>query len=200
MRPGSTRRHHPALSLAGLSLLALHLAGGANVGPGLAAAPAAGDAPAPRPPDIDAPPPFVFKDQFGRQDGPGRQRGRVVLLLYGGPASVRRMRAWEEQILEHGVERPGILRVIDARSLHGVRTEAEVDERLRRAAAPGASILIDWNGDLARGYGFPRADVLATVLDTQGRSCGTVTGPVEREGLSRIRATLARVGGEGSCP
>lgn len=183
------------LAAAGILPLAMILAGSSAGAPDADEPRAAGPGAA----GVEASPPLLFRDQYGRKDGPGRHRGQVVLLIYGGPNSLARMRAWEREVVNHASRKPIVLRVIDARSLQGIETETDVDERLLRRAPPGASILVDWNGDLARAYALPISDVLATVLGRDGRPCGTAAGQVDPEGRLRILAALARAQDAGSC-
>jgi len=142
----------------------------------------------------------VLKDQFGKPDGPGRHRGQAVLLIYGKPEGMRRMKAWEDRIREKAAGPLVVLRGLDAQSTRGKRTEAEVEERLQRSVPPKIAILVDWNGDLARAYELPDAEVSATVLDAKGTPCLTAAGPVAPEPLDRVREALAHVRDTGTCP
>lgn len=164
---------------AAVALLALLAAGGAA--PGAAA-------------------PILLKDQFGKVDAPDRHRGRVVLLLFGEAAGLRRMKTWELRLLEQGNGEIDVVRVVDARPVKGKKTETEVNERLRRNVPPDIPILVDWDGTVAGAYHIPDAEVTATILDPQGRSCGTFAGPAEPPLLARARELLTRVKYKGVCP
>ncbi|MCI0657120.1 MAG: MMPL family transporter, partial [Acidobacteria bacterium] len=43
---------------------------------------------------------LMLKDQYGREDGPALHRGAPLLLLYGKPPDLRRMKSWELKIKE----------------------------------------------------------------------------------------------------
>jgi uncharacterized protein len=142
----------------------------------------------------------LLKDQFGRVDGPARYRGQVLLLLYGKVEGLRRMKAWEEQLLKAAPGRLVVVRGLDARAARGQRTEAEVNERLQQNVPREIAILVDWDGALPRAYGLPDAEVSVTILDRQGQVCQTVAGSVTPEGLERARDLLAQVREHGACP
>jgi hypothetical protein len=153
------------------------------------------------PPASAASAPVLLKDQFGRSDGPGLHRGRIVLLAYGQSLDLRRMKAWELKVLG-GAPREGldVLRAVDARNVRGSHTEAEVNARLQRGVPKEISILIDWNGDLAKAYALPEAEVVVAVIDPQGAPCGTTKGPVAPDALAGVLDLIARVRKKGSCP
>ena len=111
------------------------------------------------------------------------------------------MKAWELKVLgEAPREGLDVLRAVDARNVRGSRTEAEVNKRLQQGVPKEISILIDWNGDLAKTYALPKAEVTVTVLDPDGNSCGTATGPVAPEALARIVDQISRVRQKRGCP
>jgi len=62
------------------------------------------------------------------------------------------------------------------------------------------AILVDWKGDFVQAYDLPDAEVSATVLDSKGRACSTVAGPVTSETLEQVRQVLVRARGTGACP
>jgi len=143
---------------------------------------------------------ILLKDQFGKLDGPARHRGEAVLLIYGKPDGMRRMKAWEDRIRR---EVPGtlvVLRGLDGRGAKGKKTEAEVNERLQQNVPDDIAILVDWSGDLVRAYRLPDAEVSTTILDAKGRVCSTVAGSVTSEGLEQVRNLLIRVRETGACP
>jgi hypothetical protein len=143
---------------------------------------------------------IVLTDQFGRQDGPGRHAGRVILLLSGTPDGLRRMKTWEERLLDKGDSALVVLRGLDVRVARGRRTEAEVRERLQVNVPPEIAILVDWDGDLARVYRLPDAEVSVTVVAPDGRTCRTAAGAVTPPALAAMRALLAQVQATGRCP
>jgi predicted RND superfamily exporter protein len=143
---------------------------------------------------------ILLKDQFGRTDGPGRHRGRPIVLIYGKVEGMRRMKAWEERIREQVPGALVVLRGLDARSARGQKTEAEVNERLQQNVPAGIAILVDWAGDLGRAYRLPDAEVSTTVLDGKARACHTVAGAVTPEGLKAIGHALLQVRETGACP
>jgi hypothetical protein len=145
-------------------------------------------------------PSLLLKDQHGRTDGPAAHRGRMVLLLVGQSSGLRKMKSWELKIIEGSGDHFDIVRVVDARGVRGRKTEAEVNARLRQGVPDEISILIDWNGEVARAYAMPAAEVVVTVLDPDGRSCGTTTGPVTPEGLRGLLKIVSHVKEKGSCP
>ena len=143
---------------------------------------------------------IILKDQFGNRDGPGLHHGRTVMLLYGRATDLRRMKTWEQRILEKARGKPEFLRAVDARGVRGRKTEAEVNRRLRQNVPPEISVLVDWNGELARAYALPDAEVAAMVLDPRGRACGTVTGPARPESVARALELLTHAMQGGRCP
>jgi hypothetical protein len=136
----------------------------------------------------------LLEDQFGRTDGVGLHRGRVVVLLYGKPADLRRMKSWELKIREKAAEAPLFLRAVDARAVRGRKTESEVNARLRESVPPEIAVLVDWGGDLAKAYGLPDGEVSVTVLDPAGKARGNAEGPVDREAVARVLEWIARAG------
>jgi preprotein translocase subunit SecF len=142
----------------------------------------------------------LLKDQFGKVDGPARHRGEPLLLIYGQVDGMRRMKGWEDRLRKAVPGTLVVLRGLDGRSARGKRTEAEVNERLQRNVPDDIAILVDWKGDFVRVYGLPDAEVSTTVLDSKGRACSTVAGPVTSEGLEQVRQLLMRVRETGVCP
>ena len=143
---------------------------------------------------------ILLRDQFGKTDGPGRHHGQAVLLIYGTADGMRRMKAWEDGIRKQVPGAVVVLRGLDARSARGQKTEAEVNERLQQVVPSDIAILVDWKGDLVRAYDLPDADVSTTILDSKGRACQTVAGPVTPETLDQVRQLLLRVRTAGRCP
>lgn len=143
---------------------------------------------------------LLLKDQFGNVDGPPRHRGQAVLLVYGKVEGMRRMKAWEERLRDKVPGTLVVLRGLDAREALGKKTETEVNERLQLNVPRDIAILVDWKGDFVRAYGLPDANVSATVLDAQGKSCHTASGPVTPEALEQVRRVLVRARETGTCP
>ena len=150
----------------------------------------------------ESPRDILLKDQFGKLDGPARHRGKALLLIYGKPDGMRRMKAWEDRIRRDvpGARALVVLRGLDGRGAKGKKTEAEVNERLQQNVPDDIAILVDWSGDLARAYRLPDAEVSTTILDAKGRACSTVAGPVTSEALEHVRNVLVRVRETGACP
>src|SRR5262245_35742823 len=144
----------------------------------------------------------LLKEQFGKTDGPGRHRGQPFLVIFGTVDGMRRMKAWEDQIRDKvpGAKTLIILRGLDARRAIGQMTEAEVNERLQQNVPADIAILVDWKGQFIRAYALPDVDVSTTVVDTGGKTCRTVAGPVTPEGLDLVRQLLLHVRQTGSCP
>ncbi len=142
---------------------------------------------------------ITLKDQFGNQDGPSRHRGATVLLLYGKATGLRRMRSWELKILEQAASGLQVVRALDARAARGRKTEAQVNERLRRDVPPEVSILVDWNGQLSARYALPDEEITVTILDPKGDACGTEAGPVSDEALGRVLAGIVKIRERGTC-
>ncbi len=143
----------------------------------------------------------VLKDQFGRSGSTEAHAGRTVLMLYGRPSGLRRMKGWEVAAREKaGADAFEVVRAVDARAVRGKKTEAEVNKRLRESVPPEISILIDWDGALQAAYAIPEEEVTVTLLDPAGRACRTLTGPVSDSGLSQIVDLIARIREKGSCP
>ena len=143
---------------------------------------------------------LLLKDQFGNVDGPPRHRGQPVLLIYGKVEGMRRMKAWEERLRDKVPGALVVLRGLDAREAQGKKTETEVNERLQLNVPRDIAILVDWKGDLSRAYGLPDANVSTTILDAQGKSCHTASGPVTPEALEQVRRVLVRARETGTCP
>jgi preprotein translocase subunit SecF len=143
---------------------------------------------------------LLLRDQNGRRDGPGLHRGETMLLLFGKPTGLRRMKTWEKRILAKAGDPVRVLRAVDVREVRGTKTEAEIDARLRKDVPPEIAILVDREGELARAFALPDAEVSATVIDPLGEACGTVSGPADEEGVARMTRMLAGVREKGSCP
>jgi hypothetical protein len=110
------------------------------------------------------------------------------------------MKAWEERLRDKVPGALVVLRGLDAREAQGKKTETEVNERLQLNVPRDIAILVDWKGDFVRAYGLPDANVSATVLDAQGKSCHTASGPVTPEALEQVRRVLVRARETGTCP
>ncbi len=110
------------------------------------------------------------------------------------------MKAWEEGLRNKVPGTLVVLRGLDAREAPGKKTETEVNERLQQNVPRDIAILVDWKGDFVRAYGLPDANVSATVLDAQGKSCHTASGPVTPEALEQVRRVLVRARETGTCP
>jgi predicted RND superfamily exporter protein len=168
-------RRRPATALGSL-LVVVVLVTGTTAGSGLAQETQSG---------------LLLKDQFGNVDGPPRHRGQAVLLIYGKVEGMRRMKAWEERLRDKvpASRRPPRSDVWEAQ---GKKTETEVNERLQLNVPRDIAILVDWKGEFIRAYGLPDASVSTTVLDAQGKSCHTASGPVTPEALEQVRRVLVR--------
>jgi len=142
----------------------------------------------------------LLRDQYGRADGPARHAGIPLLLLYGQPPDLRGMRSWEVRILEKAGSGFQVMRAVDARGVKGKRTEAEVNHRLQRNVPQEIAVLVDWDGELARAYALPDRGLTVTVLDSKGKACATVSGPVRDMTLTRLLDALAQVRAKGACP
>jgi hydrophobe/amphiphile efflux-3 (HAE3) family protein len=177
-------RLRPAAALGSL-LAVVVLVTGATAGPALAQETQGG---------------LLLKDQFGNVDGPPRHRGQPVLLIYGKVEGMRRMKAWEERLRDKVPGALVVLRGLDAREAQGKKTETEVNERLQLNVPRDIAILVDWKGELSRAYGLPDANVSTTILDAQGKSCHTASGPVTPEALEQVRRVLVRARETGACP
>ena len=123
-----------------------------------------------------------------------------MLLLYGQPPDLRRMKMWEVKVKEKAGEEIQVLRAVDARTVQGKKTEAQVNERLQGIVPKEIAILVDWNGELAKSFSLSGAEVSASLLDSKGKICCTVVGPARDEPLTQVLETLARVRAKGSCP
>ncbi len=140
-----------------------------------------------------------LQDQYGRPDDPARHRGAPLLLIYGQPPDLRKMKSWEVKTRDKAGEPLAVLRAVDARSVKGKKTPAEVSARLQQNVPKEIALLIDWEGDLARAYSLPAGKVSATLLDPAGRVCVTSSGPVNDATLQELLETLARVREKGAC-
>ena len=142
---------------------------------------------------------ITLKDQFGNQDGPSRHQGKTVLLLYGKPAGLRRMKSWELKVLERAGDGLHVIRAMDARAAKGKKTEAQVDERLRGDVPPEIAILVDWEGQLQARFSLPDDEISVTILDPKGETCGTETGPVSEAKIGRVVERITRIREKGVC-
>ncbi|HEV8374935.1 MAG TPA: MMPL family transporter, partial [Candidatus Polarisedimenticolia bacterium] len=142
----------------------------------------------------------LLRDQYGREDSPARHTGKPLLLLYGKPPDLRRMKSWEVKIKEKAGSDFAVLRAVDARGIKGKKTEVEVNERLRKGVPERISVLVDWEGALVRAYALPETGAVATLLDPKGRPCGTWSGPARDESVSKLVELIARVREKGTCP
>lgn len=146
----------------------------------------------------DAP---ALRDQYGDEDSLEAHRGQTILLLYGQPSGLRRMKAWEDSLTKG--DDPGfiVLRGLDAREARGKKTEEEVRDRLQHSVPEEIRLLIDWEGALADLYDFPEDEKVAViVIDSAGRSCGLHAGSASSEAVDEVRSVLARAVETGNCP
>jgi hydrophobe/amphiphile efflux-3 (HAE3) family protein len=141
-----------------------------------------------------------LKDQYGREDGPALHRGAPLLLIYGRPPDLRRMKTWEVKVKEKAGKEIQVLRAVDARTVQGKKTEAQVNERLQSMVPKEIAILVDWNGELAKSLSLSGEEVSASLLDPKGKVCCTVVGPAQDAPLNQVLETLASVRAKGSCP
>jgi len=147
-----------------------------------------------------ASPSLMLKDQFGREDGPALHRGAPLLVLYGQPPDLRRMKAWEVQVKEKAGGEIQVLRAVDARTVQGKKTEAQVNDRLQSTVPKEVSILVDWKGELAKFLSLSDVELSASLLDPKGKVCCTVVGPARDAPLAQVLETLALLRAKGSCP
>ena len=143
---------------------------------------------------------LILKDQYGREDGPAQHRGAPLLLLYGLPPDLRRMKTWEVQVRQQAGGELQVLRAVDARTVQGKKTEAQVNDRLKSSVPKEVSILVDWHGELARLLSLSDTELSASLLDPKGKICCTVVGPARDAPLAQVLETLALVRAKGSCP
>ena len=137
-------------------------------------------------------------DQFGKADAPGLHRGRIVVLFYGQPAGLRKMKAWELKLKGRTKVSYDVMRAVDARSVKGKKTPEEVNERLRSGVPDDVDILIDWDGALAAAYALTPAEVAVVVIDPLGRKCAGVSGPVRDDSLELMANTITHLAKKGS--
>ena len=143
----------------------------------------------------------VLKDQFGHSGGPSLHAGNPVLVIYGQPSDLRRMKSWELEAQEKaGAGACAVVRAVDASTVRGKKTESEINERLQRGVPPDIAILVDWDGALRAAYHLPASGVSTTLLDPAGRVCATLSGPVNASSLKRLAGLIAGVREKGSCP
>lgn len=142
----------------------------------------------------------LLKDQFGRVDSPSRHAGKPLLLIYGKPVDLRRMKSWEVKVKEKVGNDLPVLRAVDARSVKGKKSEAEVNDRLRKNVPESIPILVDWEGALAKAYALPEPGPVAALLDAKGNACETLSGPARDESVSKLAELIDRVRKKGSCP
>ncbi|MCI0411109.1 MAG: hypothetical protein L0191_21515, partial [Acidobacteria bacterium] len=113
---------------------------------------------------------------------------------------LRRMKSWELKVKEKAGEEIQVLRAVDARTVQGKKTEAQVNERLQSSVPKEIAILVDWNGKLAKSLSLSGAEMSASLLDPKGKVCCTVVGPARDAPLTQVLDTLAHVRAKGSCP
>jgi hypothetical protein len=143
----------------------------------------------------------VLKDQFGHSGGPSLHSGEPVLVIYGQPSDLRRMKSWELEAQEKaGAGACAVVRAVDARAVKGKKTESEVNARLQKGVPPDIAILVDWDGALRAAYNLPASGVSTTLLDRTGRACATLSGPVNASSLQRLAGLIAGVREKGTCP
>jgi len=145
--------------------------------------------------------PLVLKDQFGEENGPAAYAGRNVVLIYGQPKALRRMKSWEVALEKAAGRQLEVLRAVDGTSVKETKTVEEAGARLRRAVPDDISILLDWDRLLGERYEIPtEGEVAVVLLDHAGVACTLETGPVEDAARDRVLERLATIDESGSCP
>jgi predicted RND superfamily exporter protein len=142
----------------------------------------------------------MLKDQYGRRDGIPLHRGAPLILIYGKPTNLRRMKSWETKLREKAGPSLQVLRALDARAVRGKKTEAEVNERLQGNVPKEIAILVDWNGALQESLALPDAEVSVALLDAHGVLCRAVAGTARDQTVAQMLDSLAEVREKGRCP
>ena len=180
-RVGAVARALTALAFAaGLAAAGVPPAG-AKVVRGGAAATAARDARA-----MD----FELRDQFGKALAYRFPKERVSVLTFGDRKGSTQIEGWVRPVFE---------RYGDRVDLHGVAVLTSIPSlfhgyaRRQFRKQVKYPVLLDFKGDVARGYGYEKDRANVIVIAPDGRVVLKLTGAATAAGLSRVYAEVDRL-------
>lgn len=133
---------------------------------------------------------FQLQDQFGQTLTYSFPKEKVSVLTFGDRKGSSQIEGWVRPIYERYQER------ID---LHGVAVLTSVPSLFhgfaRRQFKKNVKypVLLDFKGDVTRGYGYEGDRANIFVIDPGGNITLKITGPATPEGLNRVYADIDRL-------
>jgi hypothetical protein len=146
-------------------------------------------------------PDLVLKDQFDKEFRVSASRGQVLVLVCGDREGSNYTGAWTEAVTKK-FERSGSLplRIVPIANLSGVPSFLQSFVKKRfvgpdPATQPRLPILLDWEGDLERLYGFAEGLANVYLIDRAGTlqfsGSGKGTEPETRALVDAVSRALA---------
>jgi len=133
---------------------------------------------------------FELRDQFGKALAYRFPKERVSVLTFGDRKGSAQIEGWVRPIYERYGER------VD---LHGVAVLTSVPSLFQGYARRQFRkqvkypVLLDFKGDVARGYGYEKDGANVFVIDRDGRIVLKMTGAATADGLNRVYAEVERL-------
>jgi len=143
-------------------------------------------------------PDFTIKDQYEHEVQLSSQRGKLVLLIYGDRLGSDYMGAWARAIGQSPVAPSvNVLRIANLRVVPSM-FYSYVKKQFRKPNSdgkPSSPVLLDWDGTVAKAYGFTDDLTNVYLIDQNGVlryvACGKGT-PTETGKLLEMVTNLGR--------
>jgi peroxiredoxin len=133
---------------------------------------------------------FELRDQFGKTLRYSFPKERVSVLTFGDRKGSTQIEGWVRPIYDRYQNR------VD---LHGVAVLTSVPSlfhgfaRRQFRKQVKYPVLLDFKGDVARGYGYEKDKANVLVIDRDGRIALKITGAATGDGLSRVYGEVDRL-------
>jgi cytochrome oxidase Cu insertion factor (SCO1/SenC/PrrC family) len=140
-----------------------------------------------------AAPDFTIKDQYDQEVQLSSQRGKAVLLIYGDNLGSDYMGAWARSVRESAAASSvTVTRIANLRALPALLRSYVKRQFLKTNAEgkPNSPVLLDWDGAVAKTYGFTEDLTNVYLIDEAGilryRASGKGTPEETRKLLEAI--------------
>lgn len=147
------------------------------------------------PPIGSVAPDFNIADQYDHPVRLSAQRGRPVLLIYGDRLGSEFMGAWAAAVQESALA--SSVNVIRVANLHAVPSlmHSYVKRQFGRPSPegkPNSPVLLDWNAELAKSYGFTEDFTNVYLIDHDGILRYAASGTGTPEQTRRLLEMIAK--------
>lgn len=138
---------------------------------------------------------FELQDQFGSRLAYRFPKDRVSVLTFGDRNGAAQIEGWVQPVHE---------RYHDRVDLHGVAVLTSIPKLFHNYARGQFRkkmkypVLLDFKGDVARGYGYEGDKANIFVIGRDGAVKLKLTGPATADGLNRVYAEVDRLLASGS--